>query len=496
MSDPRLALSADHAGGSAARVLEALDGTRVVVRLAPGLAEPAAAAGLALVSIVGRLLPHIVVDGDAPVGPNPWAATSVTDGLDRPAATRPAPTRPAARNLVVAVGPGIDHADLWIGGEEWTARVGRTPQPLDPAGLGLGLQAAATLAAAEVAKQVLGSLGMAQVPLPAELVWNLLDYQRRPAGPVERRRLRPVSLAVLGAGSVGSSVVGVLACLPEVTGRVVVVDDDAFDPARNPYRYPASTGGERGPKAIWLAGVLEQLGWQVGHLEGTVAKWVAVSPTPGFNGIAVASVDTPEGRLQVADVLAETTLSIGVDGLALHLQREHLGDGFACPFCDFVDLDPPITQAEALAQQTGLPVERVLALGLGGRLTDADVAAAVGAGRVNPERARELVGRRLADLIRRAYAEATIQTPEAAPTAVSAPYVSWMGGVLAAAEIAKAALGLPMVERRVDLDLTGLPPGFVLARPADRSGRCVCASPIRRRWMARLYPPARGNGRV
>jgi hypothetical protein len=496
MSDPRLALGADHAGGSAARVLEALDGTRVVVRLAPGLAEPAAAAGLALVSMVGRLLPHIVVDGDAPVGPNPWAATSVTDGLDRLAATRPVPTRPAARNLVVAVGPGIDHADLWIGGEEWTARVGRTPQPLDPAGLGLGLQAAATLAAAEVAKQVLGPLGMAQVPLPAELVWNLLDYQRRPAGPVERRRLRPVSLAVLGAGSVGSSVVGVLACLSEVTGRVVVVDDDAFDPARNPYRYPASTGGERGPKAIWLAGILEQLGWQVGHLEGTVAKWVAVSPTPGFNGIAVASVDTPEGRLQVADVLAETTLSIGVDGLALHLQREHLGDGLACPFCDFVDLDPPITQAEALVQQTGLPVERVLALGLGGRLTDADVAAAVGAGRVNPEQARELVGRRLADLIRRAYAEATIQTLEAAPTAVSAPYVSWMGGVLAAAEIAKAALGLPMVERRVDLDLTGLPPGFVLARPADRSGRCVCASPIRRRWMARLYPPARGNGRV
>src|SRR4029453_14812014 len=198
------------------------------------------------------------------------------DGLDRLAATRPAPTPPAGRHLGGGGGPRGGPADPGVGGGGGGAAGGGTPRPLAPAGLGLGLQAAATLAAAEVAKQVLGPLGMAQVPLPAELVWNLLDYQRRPAGPVERRRLRPVSLAVLGAGSVGSSVVGDLACLPEMTGRVVVVDDDAFDPARNPYRYPASTGGERGPKAIWLAGILEQLGWQVGHLEGTVAKWVAV----------------------------------------------------------------------------------------------------------------------------------------------------------------------------------------------------------------------------
>jgi hypothetical protein len=347
-----------------------------------------------------------------------------------------------------------------------------------------------------VAKQVLGPLGMAHVPLPTELVWNLADYRRRPASPIERRRPGPVSLAVLGGGSVGSSVVGVLGCLPELTGRAVVVDDDAFDPARNPYRYPASTGAERGAKAAWLAGVLRRLGWQASHVEGTVAQWVAASPVPGFAGIAVASVDTSDGRLQVADLLAETTLSLGVDGLALHLQRERLGDGFACPFCDFIDLDPPARQAAVLAEQTGLPVERVLALALGACLTDADVAAAVAAGRLDGERAAELVGRRLADLVRRAYAQATIPTPGAAPTAVSAAYVSWMGGVLAAAEIAKAALGLPAVERRVDLDLTGLPPGFVLARPADRSGRCVCASPIRRRWMARLYPPARGNGRV
>jgi hypothetical protein len=42
----------------------------------------------------------------------------------------------------------------------------------------------------------------------------------------------------------------------------------------------------------------------------------------------------------------------------------------------------------------------------------------------------------------------------------------------------------------MDLDLTGLPQGLVRRPPADATGRCVCASPFRRRWMKRMYLPA------
>jgi hypothetical protein len=73
------------------------------------------------------------------------------------------------------------------------------------------------------------------------------------------------------------------------------------------------------------------------------------------------------------------------------------------------------------------------------------------------------------------------------PVLVSAPCVSWMAGVLATSEVAKAAAGLPLVDRRVDLDLSGLPLGAVRRLPRDRSGRCLCAPPFRQRAAHRLY---------
>jgi len=204
--------------------------------------------------------------------------------------------------------------------------------------------------------------------------------------------------------------------------------------------------------------------------------------------MVISSVDGIEGRLEVPDVLARTTISVGVAGLALHVQREILGDGWACPFCDFVDAAPALTQAQAWAQLVGLRMERVVQLIVGdGRLVQADVDAAVRAGHVSHDSAADLVGRRLADLIGRAYAEAVVSAPCAPSVRVAAPHVSWAGGVLAAAEAVKGACGMPLVDRRVDLDLSGLPTGFVRRNKADLSGNCVCASPIRLRWMKRMY---------
>lgn len=71
--------------------------------------------------------------------------------------------------------------------------------------------------------------------------------------------------------------------------------------------------------------------------------------------------------------------------------------------------------------------------------------------------------------------------------ALAAPQVSLIAGAIAAAELRKAQLGLPLLDRRIDIDLTGLPQGM-LRRPAcDSSGRCLCASPFRQRWMRELY---------
>jgi hypothetical protein len=182
------------------------------------------------------------------------------------------------------------------------------------------------------------------------------------------------------------------------------------------------------------------------------------------------------------------TISLGVAGLSIRLQRERADDNYACPYCNFVDAAPPLSQAAVWAQQTGIAEQRVIHLLLTHEpLTAADIAAAVAAGRIRQDQSAELVGRRLADVVGQAYAQATVVPSPHDRVDVSTPYVSWMAGILGAAEIVKIAYGLPLIERRVDLDLSGLPAGFVLPAERDQSGRCLCWSSVRRRWARRLY---------
>lgn len=494
--DPRVALGPSLAPGAGTAVVEMLDRLRPVVRVDPRAGEAAALAAATLFSLVVRTHAHGLLDGDAPLGPNPWAVNRLSELPERLGLCRPPAAASPDRELVIAVGPGGGTADLWVGGDDWTARVGHSPQPVGGCN-GLGLQAAAVYGAAEALKAALGS-HLAHVSA-GELVWNLWDYRDQPAPSMDRPEGRSLELVFFGSGSVGSSALGLIGCQAGLTGTADVVDADAFDPQRNPFRYPACTGAETGPKAEWTAGLLRARGWEAqGHVL-RASEWVAARSEPGFDGIAVSSVDTVSGRLQVADALASTTLSVGVSGTALHIQREHCFDEWACPHCEFVSAPTPLSQAQVHQQMTGLPLERVAQLHVSGDpLTAEDLARIVGAGKLHAERVSELVGHRLEDLLQRIYAQAVVvggpaQPESGAVTAVSTPFVSWMGGVLISAELTKAAAGAPMVDRRVDLDLSGVPLGAVGRRSRDRSGCCTCHSPHRQRWANRLYGGERGR---
>lgn len=329
VTDPRLALGPDLLNVAGERVLDALDSVRPVVYLGAALGERAAAAAVTLVGILGRLFPHVAIEGNARLGPNPWGADTVQAAHEAMARIRPAPSRSPGRDVPIGVGAPAHAIGLAMGGDDWTAYLGSGPQPITGEGIGLGLQAAAALLATEVAKQTLSPVGLAHHPLGSDLAWNLLDYRLAPAPVIGARPTAPLRLALFEAGSIGSSVAGVLACTPELTGEIDVVDGDTFDPRKNPYRYPSATGAESGAKAAWLRGMLHSGGWEARAFDGSVGEWVTTQATPGFDGVAISSVDGVAGRLQVADALAQTTLSIGVAGLALHLQRETLGLDFA-----------------------------------------------------------------------------------------------------------------------------------------------------------------------
>lgn len=513
MDDPRLRLLGAAEVAGADRLLAALDMVRPIVTVSPGLPPPVAGAALTLVALLSRLFPQMQVDGRAAVGPNPWGITDVAEAPDRFQAARPVATAEPRADirmfLGVPSGSRPRYPMIGIGGDDWTARLAREPQQLDGrhGGLrhGLGLHAAACLAVNELLKAALAPLGMRVLMLPEagrspgddHLVWNLIDYRRTPAslasGPIGAGKRLYVLLA--GAGSVGTSVAGILVFCPAVAGEVTVVDPEGFDPVRNPFRYPALTGGETGSKATWTARLLQDAGWQAAPGGRDIGTWNADQPQPGFDGIMVSSVDDLTARFDVADVLAREVISAGVRGLAFHVQRERLGDGWACPYCEYVPAEPTLTQAHVIAAQVGMPVERVIALQVPGAvLTAADLESSRSGGKISSAAAARLVGHRLADLVAGAYAEAAIASADThhdpgqlGTVAVAAPQVSWLTGVISAAELVKTASGLPVLDRRVDVDLSGLPQGFTRRIKADVSGRCACASGIRRRWVVHLY---------
>lgn len=499
--DPRVGLSDELLPEHALAAVRALDRVRVVV--VPGSSPAAALTAAAVLVLVARTHAHVEIAADVALPHNPWGVETLgellvsLDGIRPPSQAEPEHT--IAISSETAVG-----ADRYIAPSAWTVSITDAPVTLadDPAAgdqpkvAPYGGMFAAAIVAADLFCAALTPLGLPAAPRRRTFVWNLLDYTYRPASHHDlSSATRPAwpRLLFAGCGSVGSSVAAALAC-DNLQGVVAeAVDGDDYDPARNSFRYPAATSAMgREAKSAWVATTLKAAGATATHVIGPVRKWTTSQTEPGLDGVVVSSVDDVDGRYEVADILARTTLSAAVRALSFHIQREHLGDGGRCPFCDFISAASPLAQAAADAQLTGLPEQRIVQLLHNDTgLEQQDIDQMVQLGKLAPANAQCLVGARLADLRNRLYAQAAIPSasPNTAPPApLSAPFVSWATGVLLAAEVAKHAHGLAPVNRRVEVDLQGYPADFVHVRPADTSGRCACARTVRVRWMRALYP--------
>jgi hypothetical protein len=511
VSDERLRLlGASPDPARAAEILRRLDEVRIVVRCGDDTGQGAAVATAVLGSISRRLFGDVQFESPPAMPPNWWDAPQV-DAI--PVVLRRTSSATPSRDLVITVGAKrVIPGDFAVGGGDYIAFVGRDPVPVMAHTHGLGVHLAACLAISQVLISALGDIGLGGVALDGGYGYDLLTHtvcevSARP-GRLNRIALAKARarsgfpLAFAGLGSVGSSAVALIATAlapayadgPAAAMTITGIDHDVFDPGRNSFRSPAIRGTETGAKATEMAGRLGAAGFVTTRAVSTVGTWVQSQPSPGFPGLLISSVDTLAGRLEVADVLARETLSLGVSGLVMHAQRERLGRDTACPFCDYVDLAPPLTQAQAHAATSGLSLQRVLVLmQQGSRLTATDVATAIASGKVSPERRETLLGAPFSDLIRQAYAEAAIASTSG-PTAdgviaIAAPHVSWFCGAVAAAEVVKQVDGLPLLDLRVDADLAGLPPGLVRRMPPDPTGRCVCRSGVRQRWYNRLHVP-------
>lgn len=113
----------------------------------------------------------------------------------------------------------------------------------------------------------------------------------------------------------------------------------------------------------------------------------------------------------------------------------------------------------------------------GDALSASDVESLVRQRKVATNDADELIGGWLVDVARaRLYAAASLR-PSAGPVAVSAPQVSALAGAILAAEVQKPAN--KRLDRRIDIDLSGFPTGFLSRQLEDLTGRCLGHSAFR-----------------
>lgn len=463
-ADPRLALFASTVDTAAADAL-ALRFDETEIRIDSD--DRHALLALSLGNLTARLWPNTTISGpDVEVPPSVLgtghlgvSARSLVGAvrLSSPAAPR--------RVLRVALGARPGPADVFASADKWTMRIGSSPVEALDGTRGPATIAAAALIAAELFRHTIPELP--GVRLTGLFEWNLVDY-RAATTRVDLPRAR-VDVTCFGAGSVGSSLVLAL-LVAGVPGHLHLVDDDVLQ-ARNRLRYPLWIAPASGAKVEWAANLSRGSGLTIEpHLATAAAYGAELASTPL---LAVAAVDTPRGRAEVADVLACETLNAGVDGLSLHVSRHRFADGLACVYCQYVNVDEPTSDVGMYVDLTGLTADRVTQLLTGDRLSEADLTVIVNGGRLEPDEAADLVGGRLVDVARaRLYAGASV--PALGAVAVVAPWVSALAGAVLAAEVVKGPRSEHALDRRVDLDLSGRPTGLTSRRPQDPTHRCLC----------------------
>ena len=490
MTDQRLRIARAVPGSSAEeRVLNVLAQPHIIIRTVRHPTDDERLAAAMLYSLCCRVFPNTSIDLDGVLPPNPWGVRTVASAVASQPSAQPR-SHHTPQQVVIALGRHAGPADLYIAGDDWTAIVSRAPitaQPAPGQHGSLGLHAAAALAASEVFKCALANLGLQTMQLEAEMVWNLVDYRLHKAPPIERNGAAGhQELLFIGAGSLGSSAIAALT-LTDIVASIEVIDNDDLDPDHNPFRYPAATTTTTGSKVRWLGamvGASPSISAQPRHQ--LLQDWIAQRALPGFDGTAVVTVDRVDARRHAADLSALHTIAAGVNGLATELHRSTATDNTAaCSYCLHIDVADPYDQVDVYAELTNLAPDRVRELLNGDRLTRADLAAThVPTGGLT-------VGDRFEDLVRGAYAEATLPaaSDESSPAGIAAPHVSWLTGLTIAAELLKQSLGVPTLDRRLRLDLRGLPLGTTDRPMRDPTGRCLCHNPTRhaaaRSWYDR-----------
>lgn len=357
-----------------------------------------------------------------------------------------------------------------------------------------GPEAAATLAGAEIFKEILRRLGSKAPAIQkksSDVLFSTLEFSansRNLVNPELPEEIDLKSIFLVGAGAVGSSFVYSLGNVRGLSGNMTVIDFDTVD-TTNLNRYLAAGLADIGrPKVDVASGFLGVSKLRVFPMRMSYETFVKTEPYLPLD-LVVSTVDNSQAREHIQSDLPREILHGATHEQTFAVSRHDFMNG-ACLGCLF--FRQPKSYSEQIAGETGISLEEVeRVLGSEGRFTMEHVKRMVETKNVSETKYAQFVGRPFKDV----YAKEICGTIEVrvgnTSEAATASFVSAMPGILLAGEVLKARvpeLNKYRLSNYFQMSLFSPGAGMLMFRKKDPRCTSLCSEPIminryKQKWL-------------
>jgi molybdopterin/thiamine biosynthesis adenylyltransferase len=318
------------------------------------------------------------------------------------------------------------------------------------------------------------------------LTFSLYSYE---AGSTDPGPQLPLSLAadtlLVGAGAIGNAIAYLIGSLP-VTGRMWVVDPEAFGDENLGTCILIGPGEVGAPKARFLATWLESRLEAQGYPEKVSTFKLRLGRDIPYPSLILSAVDKIDARHEIQDIWPDLILDGATGDFPCQVSRHPWGVDVACMRCLF--RNPAGASVETVASHaTGLGLDRVVKpFDL---VSEEDVASA-------PEGKRAFllsrVGKEVCAVVAEAVAKQLSEGEQRAGFEPSVPFVACLSACMVVAEMVKTRAGWDTVlDGRFQFDsLVG--PARGLHFPQRRRTDCLCTERRANIEQVRRRRPQRG----
>jgi hypothetical protein len=393
-------------------------------------------------------------------------------------------------SICVVIGSELADVDcraVYVGSDNWIVRIsGKKPVGSGNSTNPFAAGAAACFGAANVFR-ALFSQQLNQAALDEEWTLSLLDFSLN-SSPASNSQLEAVDLGethLVGLGAIGNGTVWALSRVPNLKGKLVLVDEERVD-LSNLQRYILTTQSDQEKLKVDLA--REQFSpkefLEIDPQSLSWGKYLAKRQNWNLNRVAVA-VDTGEVRMAIQSSVPRRVLNAWTQPGNLGISRHDFLGEHACLMCLYLpdrpkkSLDELVMEAIGFTAESQFEVRHLLYTGIG--LNRAFLERVASALHLDVLPLLRFEGKPLREFYTEAVCGGVLlslgNTNSRKNVEVPMSFQSALGGILLAAEIVLDAAGLRKESLPTTTTIDLLKPlGSHLSFPHQKhpSGKCIC----------------------